>query len=532
MTDKVRKTHKTHTKALTHGPVADGSPNRDCRRTPSTRRDEPSPIRNSLALRAPLDGDFRMHDSGSPDSSDSELLPDNPSRDLFQTQTNTDPSSQMMHPAQETPIPHPTPHTVNHLAAPSAPPTGQLSAARRDDAIEAARASINFDDDGDSPFVVRPHAIDRPNALLPSANHAAERLERMKTANIMVNTGHFPRHIRDPVFSHFSFNKEQLEAIGISPNHWVEICVFNGGDHLSQHVPNVSQEIKDIFKQVGVRVTRTIFPYLDTIAERKPRTDDEPKGPKLRGKGNGKEPKGPKTSTNLYGGPVHGAVEILDPNDLAYTIAQQTFGKSQTVAFHAREWVQDQRSHSVAELRCSDNEDTTDNRREIRTTLVDHFLHSNEFHRVIAENVAGNELTTTKVACCVQSMDVVPQPYKAHLRSIDWCSWILYMLPTANDKDLYTRAEKENRIRTFIRSHTKISRSWMSVYVDPIECTICKSDSHSTHGCPYIEMDTWSGPRLQVRDVVKNIISANVKTTTKTSRASTSTRAAKYPRTT
>lgn len=206
-----------------------------------------------------------------------------------------------------------------------------------------------------------------------------------------------------------------------------------------------------------------------------------------------------QTPTNFYGGPIHGATKILNTDDLSYTIAQQTFGKSQTVAFHTQKWVQEECSHSIAELHCSDNEDTMDNWQENCTTLIDHFLHSPELHCIITENVAGNEPTTTKVAHCVQSMDVVPNP---HLCQIDWCLWILYMLPMANDNNLYTWAEKESRICSFICFHSKISHSWMFVYIHAIKCMICKSDSHGTHSCPYTEMDTWSSPRLQVWDVV------------------------------
>lgn len=152
----------------------------------------------------------------------------------------------------------------------------------------------------------------------------------------------------------------------------------------------------------------TIFLYLDTITKCKPQTNDEPRGLKTRGNG----PKGPKPPTNLYGGPIHGATKILNTNDLSYTITQQMFEKSQTLAFHAQKWVQEECSHSVAELHCSDNEDTMDNWQEDCTTLIDHFLHSPESHRITTEDVAGNEPTTTKVAHYVQSMDAVPNPTK------------------------------------------------------------------------------------------------------------------------
>ncbi|KAF9061482.1 hypothetical protein BDP27DRAFT_1369599 [Rhodocollybia butyracea] len=433
-----RKKARTRVNTMAHEPVPDGSGPI----TPLIDSDEEGPVESleGLNIDDPMNGlNARGSKDSTPKGDEQHNSLDNPLS--FQARL-----SQAAH---------------DQGAPPSPPP----STGGRGDAIAAAKALMPPRTTTTRKTLYPPcQTTQWPPPACPLSNR---RKEMMKIANVAVNSGHFPKHIRDPVFDSAGFTEKNLETVKENPSDWYKICFFN---------------------------------------ERQPKVFDtgaEPKGRKPKASGSKGAGKAARPTTNLYDGPLTALYEIKKRNDQTFVEAQQTFGFNSGVGIHVTKWLSTERSYSVAELRCNQDENSPAICKALKETLQDHFLGLDKFHDVVAENVNGTEPTSTKVSRIVHSFTIVTQPYMPYLRKIEYHAWALFMLPTANDEDLVIRAQKENQIRAFIRTNTLVSGPWMTVYIDHMECTLCKSDSHSTHGCPYSGMDTWRGPQKQVRDAVK-----------------------------
>ncbi|KAJ3818851.1 hypothetical protein F5880DRAFT_1734217 [Lentinula raphanica] len=333
---------------------------------------------------------------------------------------------------------------------------------------------------------------------------------RLIKAGISINSGNWERYARDLTFVTQGFTKAQLKEIFSDPDHWAWIIVFNGGVYLFSNIPEIGFSIQSLLnREFDAGITRNITPYIDLIAPREPAPSDGDskakgkKNPPKKGKGKEKKEPPKADQSDKYAGPIAIAVKFSDTGDMRQLFRQQTFGLNNGVGFHITPVTNTDRSHVVGYVRS--NQFTCDE--EVILGMANDiklFLDNDQkFHRLVAQVVLGPEPTPDKVREITETIRLKPLPKPVVHRRIEWVALGLYIDVASRADDPFIRDRDDNRLREYIRSLGKISGTYLDTFIEPMECTLCKCDTHPTFQCSYSELETWSGPTEQVAKAVK-----------------------------
>ncbi|KAJ3996554.1 hypothetical protein F5050DRAFT_1712010 [Lentinula boryana] len=360
----------------------------------------------------------------------------------------------------------------------------------------------------------------RPNGTRPEQGPTdpgfAEFLMRVAMAPASLNNGWMPEGYPDEM------RKEILEH----PEEWILLTIFNGGVYLFRRIPNMAQKVADFLLNIGIDFEDILAPYRDKIEEEAASTSRargrggaNPQATRGHGRGQGR---GGKTtpyktqggeSKDKYGGSTTLTVRISDINQRHYLLGLGTTALDTLVAFHATKvWhspepVPYERSWAAGLFHTNQygrtNNVMTDN---LAYTVKLTLWKSVAFGDLIARANPGPTSTRQKVIKFTSSFEFVLQPYKYKSANINQACWILFAAPVSRHPDPMMRAKQENEIHCFIISPPFGQYHWRHMVIFPhaIECTICKLDDHPMFSCPFIEADTWFGPRKQVREVIED----------------------------
>ncbi|KAJ3733995.1 hypothetical protein DFJ43DRAFT_1038091 [Lentinula guzmanii] len=370
----------------------------------------------------------------------------------------------------------------------------------------------------------------RPNGTRPEQGPTdpdfAEFLMRVATAPASLNNGWMPVFVRDLETALRGYSEEMRTEVLEYPEEWILLTIFNGGLYLFRRIPDMAQKVADFLLNIGIDFEDILAPYRDKIEEEaalasRARGRGGVNHQATRGRGRGRGRGGKTNSSKTQGGEAEDkysgsttlAVRISNVDQRHYLLGLGTTALDTLVAFHATKvWhspepVPYERSWAAGLFHTNQygrtNDVMSDN---LAYTVKSMLWKSVAFGDLIARANPGPTSTCQKVIEFTNSFEFVLQPYKYKSANINQACWVLFAAPVSRHPDPMTRAKQENEIRRFIISPPfgQYRLRHMVIFPHAIECTICKLDDHPTFSCPFIEADTWFGPRKQVREVIED----------------------------
>ncbi|KAJ3753002.1 hypothetical protein EV360DRAFT_74875 [Lentinula raphanica] len=331
---------------------------------------------------------------------------------------------------------------------------------------------------------------------------------------IAVNSGNMERFARDLPTLTRGFSKVELMEIYGHPRQWAWGVDFNGGNYLNSRLPELGHKKQAFLNQkLQAGIVRNISPHIDTIAFRLPAVPEPApqektsKNKKRKGKADNKNSSSTKSNQpDKYAGPIAMAVKFADAGNMDEIIRQQSLGINVAAGIHLIPVTNTTRSHAVGCARANQYECNTETVTDMVTTLKLSLNMDEKFHRLVSSVIMGPEPTIDKVRAITDFIRLVPLPTKVTINHIDWDAFCLFAPVTSRADDPFVRDRDENRIRDYIRSVREFSHTYLKVYVEPMECTLCKCDTHYTFHCPFTSLDAWNGPRDQVAAAVATYI--------------------------
>ncbi|KAJ3833867.1 hypothetical protein F5878DRAFT_665269 [Lentinula raphanica] len=349
-----------------------------------------------------------------------------------------------------------------------------------------------------------------PNGLTPTPLLSMEFTRTLVQAGVAVNNGSMERFARDLPTITRGFTKTELIKIFSAPRNWAWGVDFNGGNYLNSRLPEIAHRKQTFLNQrLEAGTTETIIPYMDVIAVRAPLVQDsdpKDKGPK-NSKGKGKRDNKPKgNQPDKYAGPIAMAIKFEDAGIMQQFVRQQSFGINVGAALHIIPVTNTTRSHAVGCARSNQFVCTPVTVVRMIET-IQRALEGNEgFRRLVSSLIMGSDSTTEKVRAITGSIQLTPLPTAITVNHVEWNAFCITADVTSTADDPFVRDRDENKIRAYIRSLKEVSHTYLKVYIEPMECTLCKCDTHYTFHCPFSTLDTWNGPREQVSAAVANYI--------------------------
>lgn len=338
-------------------------------------------------------------------------------------------------------------------------------------------------------------ASTRPNGPKKAAVLAESFVEKLSALNISMNDGTWERFLRNAPWIYEGFPEEQRLLIGENTTRWILVIPFNGGSTLNEKVPEHGRQTMTLLEELGITVEHTITPYLTEAATRKPADT-------TKGKGKGKKPNPSiKGTVDKYAPPRTSAYKLHDIQDVLRLEALQTVDINPGIAVHFVRASLMQRSHFVCCIRVDQLRLSPKIIDDTMFALKQGLWNMNKFRSIVSRVVVGDEPTPVKMNMLFAGFELRALPYTLRRNQNDWPAMALLFSPIARAENQYLKDVGDNEICNFISSVKEIRWSYLTIFPEPMECTLCKSDSHHTFRCPYTDpniIHTWNGPRSQV----------------------------------
>ncbi|KAE9383919.1 hypothetical protein BT96DRAFT_1008636 [Gymnopus androsaceus JB14] len=353
-----------------------------------------------------------------------------------------------------------------------------------------------------------------PNGKLPVYVPSEEKLACLIDARITFSDGNYDQFVRNREFYVDGIPPEKLVALAANPECWAALTIFNSGREYWKAIPEAVELVKKCLTSLGIEPGTIIAQYLTEIASIAPR-DDKPEKKGKKGKKSKASAGENSTTPGKYTGVKTILVEFYWIQDRNFLCFLRTIGVSPGLGMHINFLKDNEESWATAAIRTDQLSDDEATQKLALWALKEFLFASQEYHALCARLIAGPEPTPEKVLNHVNTFFLQLQPYKYRHIHIDWPVWMLFTAPVSSNMDPLIAARENNEMRRFIRGISHCSWSCrdtgasISIYLEAVECTICKSDTHNTFKCTFASLPTWNGPREQVSLAVKAHREAN-----------------------